>query len=105
MDAALVSAAVALVVAILTSLTTVRLQKERLRLELRTQFMAEEAIVHLLEHPRWTLRTFAQIQSRIGGFDDDALRQLLVRAGAVRFRGNAGEELWGLRKRNLDRLN
>jgi hypothetical protein len=59
-DAALVSAAVALVVAVLTSLTTVKLQKERLRLELRTQFMAEEAIVHLLEHPQWTLRSFAQ---------------------------------------------
>jgi hypothetical protein len=40
-----------------------------------------------------------------GGFSDDDLRQLLVRAGALRFEGSNGDELWGLRERNQDRLN
>jgi hypothetical protein len=101
MSEVVVPALVALAVALLTSLGTFWLQRERLRTELRTQFMAEAAIVHLLEDKRWGRRSFAAIQHRIGGFGDDELRQLLVRAGAVRFRSGTGEELWGLRKRNI----
>jgi len=103
MDAA-ISAAVALVVAALTAVAGFRLQSDRLRLELRTQFMAEEAIRQLLLDPRWKLRSFELIKRRIGGFDDDSLRQLLVRAGALRFQANDGDELWGLRERNADQL-
>ena len=100
-----VSALVALVVALLTTFTTMRSQRDRLRTELRTQFMAEEAIVQLLEHKDWGLRSFEEIKKRIGGFDDDTLRQMLVRAGAVRFyRRHDGAELWGLRRRNLSDL-
>jgi hypothetical protein len=100
MSEVVVPAVVALAVALLTSLGTFWLQRERLRTELRTQFMAEAAIVQLLEDTRWR-RSFAAIQHRIDGFGDDELRQLLVRAGAVRFRNEAGEELWGLRRRNI----
>jgi hypothetical protein len=32
------------------------------------------------------------------------LRQLLVRAGALSFQGEAGKELWGLKERNERRL-
>lgn len=95
---------VALLVAAGTSFGSFYLQRSRLRQELRTEFMAEEAIVALLEHPDWNLRSFKAIQDRIGGFEDDALRQLLVRAGALRFKGADGKELWGLRRRNLARL-
>ena len=101
---ALVAGAVALVVAAITTLTGFRLQRDRLRVELRTQFMAEEAIRQLLLDERWKLRSFERIKRRVGGFDDDELRQLLVRAGALRFQGRSGEELWGLRQRNLDQL-
>jgi hypothetical protein len=66
--------------------------------------MAEEAIRALLENDRWPKRSFAQIQSRIGGFPENELRQLLVRAGAVRFSGSGDDELWGLRSRNLQDL-
>lgn len=66
--------------------------------------MAEEAIRHLLQDERWKLRNFELIKRRVGGFDEEALRQLLVRAGALRFEGEGGEELWGLRERNADRL-
>jgi hypothetical protein len=101
---AVVSAVVALVVAAVTTGATFRLQENRLRLELRTQFMAEEAIRLLLQHERWQQRSFDVMKRHIGGFDDESLRQLLVRAGALRFEGKQGEELWGLRDRNLDRL-
>jgi len=81
-----------------------RLQEDRLRMELRTVFMAEEAIRTLLESDRWQKRSFEEIRKRLGGFEDDDLRQLLVRAGAVRFFGSDDKELWGLRSRNLDEL-
>jgi hypothetical protein len=82
-----------------------RTQEERLRAELRTEFMAEEAIRLLLEHPQWKLRSFDEIKRRVRGFEDDELRQLLVRSGAIAFdytRG--GLEMWGLRERNRDQL-
>ena len=82
-----------------------RAQEARLRTELRTEFMAEEAIRGLLSHERWTLRSFDEIERRLRGFDDDELRRLLVRAGAVAFeRKSGGDELWGLRERNSERL-
>src|SRR5438477_5921015 len=68
---------------------------------LRTEFMAEQAINRLLSHHGWEKRTFEAIKSRIGGFEDDELRQLLVRSGAVKFRRRSdGAELWGLLSRN-----
>ncbi len=62
--------------------------------------MAEEAIRALLDLEGWGKRTFKEIKRRLGGFEDDELRKLLVRAGAIRFTRRAdGEELWGLRRR------
>lgn len=79
-----------------------RLQEERLRTELRTEFMAETAIQELL-NGKFDQRSFAVIKKRVGGFGDDELRQLLVRSGAVRFyRKRDGVEMWGLRTRNLE---
>lgn len=105
---ALVAGVVSLVVALITALATGLQQRHQLRAELRTEFMAEEAIRHLLLHEHWRLRTFETIAARIGGFEDDELRQLLVRSGAIRvFRaedGGSEVELWGLRERNTDRL-
>ena len=37
------------------------------------------------------------IRHHIGGFEANELRQLLVRAGAVRFMAADGTELWALR--------
>ena len=47
-------------------------------------------------------RSFEHLRNRIGGFEDDELRKLLVRAGAVRFfRDDIKNEWWCL----YDRLN
>jgi hypothetical protein len=94
------SAAITLLVAVRGERERRRLQDSRLRTELRTEFMAEEAIRALLMHDRWRKRNFTEIKRRIRGFDDNALRQLLVRSGAVAFTGRNDEELWGLRERN-----
>ncbi|MET9382988.1 hypothetical protein ABZY09_18440 [Streptomyces sp. NPDC002928] len=104
MTSALISAAVALLVSVISSFAALRLQTARLRAELKTEFMAEEAIRQLLLHPDWVQRSFELIERRIGGFPADELRQLLVRAGAVRFEGAGGKEMWGLRERNLRQL-
>jgi len=82
-----------------------RQQEARLRTELKTEFMAEDALHQLLEHETWEQRSFAQIKKRIRGFDDNELRRLLVRSGAVAFQRDSAEEFWGLRTRNADKLN
>lgn len=76
------------------------LQEHRLRAELRTEYMAEAAI-HQMLMTADEKRSFVRIRARVGGFTDEELRRLLVRAGALRyFRKEDDEELWGLRDRN-----
>ena len=110
------SAIVAIITALATSIWRYHLQEqkikadlkqqeERLRAELRTEFMAEEAIRKLLLHERWEKRSFEEIKRRVGGFGDDELRKLLVRAGAVRFYGKDNVEFWGLIERNEVHVN
>jgi len=87
-------------VAVLTSVASFLVQERKLRADLRTEFMAERAIAELLGCQQWEKRSFDEIRKRIGGFDDEELRKLLVRAGAVRFEGENSKELWGLIQRN-----
>ena len=76
------------------------IEKELLT-KLRTEFMAENAIRKLLQCRAWRLRTFDAIKIRLGGFEDNELRKLLVRSGAVSFRRRSdGKELWGLISEN-----
>jgi hypothetical protein len=82
------------------SFFTFLVQERKLRREYQLEFMAENAARELLECERWQKRSFTTIKARLGGFDDDELKRVLVRAGAVRFRGANDEELWGLLKRN-----
>ena len=95
---------VAFFTALATGLLTFLIQERKLRADLRTEFMAEEAVKELLKSPQWKMRSFDEIERKIGGFRGDELRKLLVRAGAVRFTGEGGRELWGLRDRNKDSL-
>ena len=45
---------------------------------MRTEFMAEQVARQLLEHEKWQRRSFKAIKHRLGGFDDDELRTILV---------------------------
>jgi hypothetical protein len=107
---AAVSGVVAIVVAVMASRWDTRrqtatlkheveLETLRLREQLRTEYMAESAIHELLVRAE-PKRSFDRIRARVGGFDEDELRRLLVRAGALRYEGRGGDELWGLRVRN-----
>lgn len=94
----------AAITALITGLLTFAIQERKLKTELRTEFMAEEAAKSLLENERWKKRSFDEIKKRLGGFDEDELRKILVRSGAVRFEAPEGKELWGLISRNKEEL-
>lgn len=81
-----------------------KIQQERLRQELRTEYMAEQAIIRLLSVEHWKQRSFSELSRRIGGFEENQLRRLLVRSGALRFKDDEGPEFWGLLHRNEDRI-
>ena len=95
----------AIFTALITGLITFAIQERKLRAEFRTEFMAEQAVKLLLESPKWKKRSFTEIKKRLGGFNGDDLRKILVRAGAVKFNSSEDdEELWGLISRNQDDL-
>lgn len=95
---------ISILTAAFTGYVTFRIQERHLKQELRTEFMAEEAAKQLLSNANWEKRSFAEISKRLGGFEENELRKILVRAGAVRFKNGDKEELWGLISRNKDAL-
>ena len=109
MTTVLTSIVTAFGTAIVTTLASFLLQERRIKFEfaqMRTEFMAEQVARQLLEHEKWQRRSFKAIKHRLGGFEDDELRKILVRAGAIRFEyRNTKEEFWGLIHRNRDILN
>lgn len=62
----------------------------------RTEFMAETTARALLSHKGFTDRSFETLQRHLGGFGDDELRKILVRAGAMRVYRDDGSEWWRL---------
>lgn len=91
---------------ILGGLVSWLIQKDRASTDLKialeagkTEHMAERAVRHFLSHKGYTDRSFKLLQQRIGGFEDNDLRKLLVRAGAVRYIRQDGSEWWRLIER------
>ena len=85
---------------------TFRVQKEQLKNEIlqirethKTEFQAEETARHFLSHASYTDRSFETLQKHLGGFEDDELRKILVRAGAIRTFREDGSEWWRLLSR------
>lgn len=102
-DPTILAAIVSLLVALLTSFASFKLQEMQLRSELKLEFATEAAIRQLLTHEDWTLRSFEEIKRRFKGIDDNDLRKFLIRSGALSFDGEKGE-MWGLRERNKHKL-
>jgi len=72
---------------------------QKIREEHKTEFQAEQTVLHFLSHASYTDRSFETLQKHLGGFEDNELRKILVRAGAIRtYRGD--EEWWRLLSRN-----
>jgi len=65
----------------------------------KTEYMAEETARHFLGHKGYTDRSFEVLQKHLGGFADDELRKILVRAGAIRTYRDDGSEWWRLLSR------
>ncbi|MEP1790879.1 hypothetical protein [Reichenbachiella sp.] len=65
----------------------------------KTDFMAEETAKHFLSHKSHIDRSFDVLQKHLGGFEDDELRKILVRAGAIRVYREDGSEWWRLLSR------
>ncbi|WP_052749045.1 hypothetical protein [Arsukibacterium ikkense] len=95
---------VSFIVSIFSAVTAYMIHRQRLEADFKTQDSAEKLIRSLLEQPDWSKRSFDTIASKVGGFNDDDLRQLLVRSGAVRFYSADGKELWGLLSKNISDL-
>lgn len=93
-----------LITALITGIVTFSAQERKIKSELRTEFMAEQVAKTLLEDERWELRSFDAIKKRLGGFEDEELRRILVRAGAVRFEDAERGEMWGLLSKNRKRI-
>lgn len=67
----------------------------------KTDFMAETTAIHFLSHKSFTDRSFETLKSHLGGFEDEELRKILVRAGAIRvYREDDNSEWWRLLSRN-----
>lgn len=65
----------------------------------KVEFMAEETARHFLSHKSFTDRSFETLRNHLGGFTDDELRKILVRAGAIRVYREDGTEWWRLLSR------
>jgi hypothetical protein len=74
-------------------------QLAALKEQFKTDFMAEETARHFLSHKSFTDRSFEVLQKHLGGFSDDELRKILVRAGAIRTFRQDGTEWWRLLSR------
>ncbi|MFD0861780.1 hypothetical protein ACFQ1M_06145 [Sungkyunkwania multivorans] len=106
MDDSIISALSALLGAIIGGLLSYFLQRQRFKQELslmrqenKTEFMAEDTAKHFLSHKSFTDRSFETLKNHLGGFEDDELRKILVRAGAIRVFRDDGSEWWRLLSR------
>ncbi|MEJ5990718.1 hypothetical protein WG902_12015 [Ramlibacter sp. PS3R-8] len=106
MDPSLWTALSALLGAIVGGGISYLLNRQQLANQLRVQqetnkveFMAETTARHFLEHKSFTDRSFETLRNHLGGFTDDELRRILVRAGAIRVYRADGSEWWRLLSR------
>jgi hypothetical protein len=99
LDTALNWSAVAFNVAFTVALAAAILASRRMRQSFDFEFAAEGAARAMLSDRKIPYRTFRSLKYHLGGFTDDELRQILVRAGGIRLTAG-GEEVWGLLARN-----
>lgn len=106
MEAALWSTLSALLGALVGGGLSYMLNRQQFRNQLRilqeqhkVEFIAEETARHFLSHKSFTDRSFDTLRNHLGGFGDDELRKILVRAGAIRIFREDGSEWWRLLSR------
>lgn len=70
----------------------------------KTEHMAETTAQYFLSHKGYTDRSFELLSTRLGGFEPDELRRILVRAGAVRYVRRNDTEYWRLLSREPEAI-
>lgn len=98
--AGLAGAAIGGVLSYVTQKQQFRNELLRIREEHKAEFQAEQTALHFLRHATHIERSFETLRKYLGGFEDDELRKILVRAGAIRTFREDGSEWWRL----LDRM-
>ena len=77
------------------------IQKDRASTDMRIALEAVKTAQYFLSHKGYTDRSFELLSKRLGGFEEDELRRILVRAGAVRYiRADDNSEWWRLLSRS-----
>jgi hypothetical protein len=95
------SAVIAAIAAYCTTNATLRFNRDRMRREFQLDFATEAALQALLADGKYEMRSFSKIKRHLPAFsEDNDLRLHLIRAGAVCFYGDDGEEFWGLLSRH-----
>lgn len=64
--------------------------------EYSTDYTAEAMARDLLHQESWQKRSLAEFKKRLGAFEDNELRKILVRAGAQQLSDAEDGEIWGL---------
>jgi hypothetical protein len=98
--------------ATLTTLSSWWIQSRQFRHEERMHALLNQSresvkaiLLEMLNHKSHTDRSFFAIRERVGGFDDDEIRQILHEIGARRVSRNGGtEEWWYLDSRRQERI-
>lgn len=107
MEIAIIASLSSLIGVIVGGVVSYFLQKQKLKHEFRlkleenkTENMAERTIRYYLKEEGFYERSFEHLKTKLGGFEEEELRRLLVRAGAVRFiRKDNQKEFWCLVER------
>ena len=107
MDVAIVAALFSLIGSLVGVLAAFHMQRSRIAADIsialesvKTEHMAEKTALHYLNHKGYTDRSFDMLSRRLGGFEDNELRKILVRSGAVRYTRPDGSEWWRLLSRH-----
>ena len=111
MSAEITSGLFLLVGQLLGGLITLWHQKDKAASDLKialeavkTEHMAEKTALYYLNHKGYTDRSFSMLSKRLGGFEDNELRKILVRAGAVRYIRKDDTEWWRLLSRSEEAI-
>jgi len=72
------------------------IEKQKLEQQFKLEIKTDIALTKFLNHVKFKRRSFKFMSQKLGGFDDDELRRMLVRNGAVRSYGKNNEEWWEL---------
>ncbi|HUZ91342.1 MAG TPA: hypothetical protein VMU78_05500 [Methylocella sp.] len=103
MNAAIIAGVVSLSISLIVALAAIILANRKGRHNFKLEFAAEGVAREMLTDRKWPYRTFRVLKYHLGGFSDDELRKILVRAGGIRLTAG-GREVWGLLTRNREYL-